>query len=503
MSLVHPLLFALIPVLFLYSRNADQVPFTDILAPAAFFAAIALVAYSLLRLALRDGESAGLIVSAGLVLFFTYGRAADALGGSAAALVAVAVVYIAALALVTYLAVRKRGSLKAPTTVITAVAVTLVALSAFGAVSARFGKEPEPKLHHDDVTRAISAQSAKEPDTGTLPDIYYMILDGYASRSTLQDHYGFDNSEFLDSLASRGFYVAPDSHSNYCQSRLSLASSLNLKYINYLTGELGKDSRLSRVLNKMIEDNNLMRFLKSKGYSFAFFGSNWSGTLSNRNADLSVTEGGLFDTEFVVALLKTTALRGLVSTEEGLFTREGVLQIFERLPDASAEAGRPSFVFAHIVPPHRPFMFDREGNPVTGEGVNDWTSKDLYIDQLVFVNGKVEETVDAILASSKNPPVIVIQADHGPMPSEDWEALADPSPEEARIRTGILNACYLPGAAEGALYPTITPVNSFRVILNTVFGLGLETLEDRVYMSSYEKPYAFEDVTDVVMPTKQ
>ncbi len=500
MSLLHPLLFALLPVLFLYSRNADEVPFYDILLPAALFLGAALACYAALRLALKDGEAAGIIVSAGLVLFSTFGRLVDALGGSAAAMAGVSVVYAAAFALVAYLAVRKRGKLKAPSTVVTAVAVTLVALSAFGAVSAQFSKEPEPKLQADDVTRAISDKSAEKPDPATLPDIYYIILDGYASESTLRDHYGFDNSAFLDSLASKGFYVAPGSHSNYSQSRLSLASSLNMKYINYLTDELGKNSRRSKVLNRMIEDNNLMRFLMSKGYSFAFFGSNWSGTLSNRNADLSVTEGGLFDTEFMVALLKTTALRGLVSTEEGLYTREGVLNIFEKLPGASGEAGRPSFVFAHIVPPHRPFMFDREGNPVTGPGTNDWTSKDLYIDQVVFVNRKVEEMVDAILTNSKNPPVIVIQADHGPMPSEDWEALANPTPEDARIRTGILNAYYLPGAEAGALYPTITPVNSFRVVLNTVFGTGFDILEDRVYMSSYEHPYDFIDVTDQVMP---
>ena len=343
MSLLHPLLFALLPVLFLYSKNADEVPFADTLLPAALFLGAAVLLYAVLRFALKDGEASGIIVSTALVLFFTYGRLVDALGGSAAALAAVSVVYLAAFALVSYLVVRRRGKLKAPTTVITAVAVTLVAFSAFGVVTAQLGKEPEPKLRGDDVTKAAASKDAEQPDHGSLPDIYYIILDGYASQSTLEEVYGFDNSAFLDSLAGKGFYVASGSHSNYSQSRLSLASSLNLKYINYLTEDLGKNSRRSRVLNTMIEDNGLMRFLKSRGYSYAFFGSNWSGTLSNRYADLSVTEGSLFDTEFMVALLKTTALRGLVSTEEGLYTREGVLENFERLPgQAGRRAGRRS-----------------------------------------------------------------------------------------------------------------------------------------------------------------
>ena len=115
------------------------------------------------------------------------------------------------------------------------------------------------------------------------------------------------------------------------------------------------------------------------------------------------------------------------------------------------------------------------------------------------MNKKVEEMVDAILANSKKPPVIVIQADHGPMPPGGSETLADPTAEDARIRTGILNAYYLPGAGD-SLYQSITPVNSFRVVLNTVFDTRFEILEDRVYMSSYENPYDFKDVTDQVMP---
>jgi hypothetical protein len=61
----------------------------------------------------------------------------------------------------------------------------------------------------------------------------------------------------------------------------------------------------------------------------------------------------------------------------------------------------------------------------------------------------------------------------------------------------ILNAYYLPGDPTTEPYPTITPVNTFRVILNGYFGGSLPLLPDRTYVfTDYDHPYRFEDVTD-------
>lgn len=62
-------------------------------------------------------------------------------------------------------------------------------------------------------------------------------------------------------------------------------------------------------------------------------------------------------------------------------------------------------------------------------------------------------------------------------------------------RAAIFNAYYLPVAGLDRLYPTITPVNTFRVIFDTVFESHLGTLEDLTYYSSWQRPYQFTDVT--------
>jgi hypothetical protein len=64
---------------------------------------------------------------------------------------------------------------------------------------------------------------------------------------------------------------------------------------------------------------------------------------------------------------------------------------------------------------------------------------------------------------------------------------------------GILNAYYLPGTGQAGLYPSITPVNSFRVVFNAYFGTDLPILPDRSYIFTNQLHlYDFRDITDLL-----
>ncbi|HLA97216.1 MAG TPA: hypothetical protein VJL34_02095, partial [Anaerolineales bacterium] len=110
-----------------------------------------------------------------------------------------------------------------------------------------------------------------------------------------------------------------------------------------------------------------------------------------------------------------------------------------------------------------------------------------------FVNRRLEETIDALLANSETPPVIILQSDHGPGSRLDWS-----SPGKTCLweRTAILNAYYLPGSGSDQLYPSISPVNSFRVILNAVFGTDLPLLPDNTYFTSHLLERQVIDITE-------
>ncbi len=132
--------------------------------------------------------------------------------------------------------------------------------------------------------------------------------------------------------------------------------------------------------------------------------------------------------------------------------------------------------------PHHPYVFSQTGEYVPGDkGVND---TEAYRDQLIFTNKRILDIVKDLVLNSNRPPIIMIQGDHG----------VRYSPEE---RVAILNAIYLPDGGDQWLYPTISPVNTFRVVFNHYFGGEYDLLEDVSYYSSYVDEFGFE----IVPPT--
>ncbi len=165
--------------------------------------------------------------------------------------------------------------------------------------------------------------------------------------------------------------------------------------------------------------------------------------------------------------------------------RRTVLKEFSDLV-AISRIKEPTFTLAHIVCPHPPYMFDRDGSLPSLRAVAARSKDASYVRQLEYVTKLTMRAVDAIIANSQTPPIIIIQSDHGsPAPKfrKLWANVSvgrtakeiDDSYED---RTAILNAYYFPGANNAGLYDTISPVNSFRVLFNDYFGAHYEMLPD-------------------------
>jgi len=120
-----------------------------------------------------------------------------------------------------------------------------------------------------------------------------------------------------------------------------------------------------------------------------------------------------------------------------------------------------------------------------------------YRRQIQYINNLILEMVDAILAQSETQPIIIIQGDHGPGAYLHWGSLERTLPAE---RFGILNAYYFPDQDYAALYPSISPVNSFRVLLNQFFGGDYALIPDRHYYSRWSFPFDFSEVKDLSLP---
>jgi hypothetical protein len=110
------------------------------------------------------------------------------------------------------------------------------------------------------------------------------------------------------------------------------------------------------------------------------------------------------------------------------------------------------------------------------------------------VNKKLREVVDGLLTGQDNPPVIIIQGDHGS------GFLGDAPDEDAyREKMGILNAYHLPNGGNDLLYESITPVNTFRVVFNHYFGQDFGLLDDTSHFQpTGTAAFKYLDVTTIV-----
>jgi hypothetical protein len=496
---IHPFLLAAYPVLFLYAQNIDLTPVGDALGPLAVVLCAALLLFLALYVALRDSAKAGLLVSLCGLLFFSYGHIVDTLetvGLGADDFVVRPDVYLLPiwgilLGLAVYFVLRTRRALHTATSLLNVVTAVLVLLALSGIVSYEIGKRRAPGPTGQET---VDIGAAQVVTADQVPDIYYIILDAYTSEEVLEDVWAYDNSAFIEYLTDQGFYVIPDGHSNYSITFLSLASSLNMEYLNYLSDTLGTQGTDRSIPNEMIQDSAVMRFLKALGYKFVHFQTGWGPTARNPHADRDVKCGNV--NEFTEVLVRTTVLRPLADRLISHDRREVVLCTFATLAEVQHTIDGPRFVFAHILVPHPPFLFGADGEPITtdpGLVTRDWSK--YYLGQLEFVNKKVEELVERLLSEAEVPPIIILQADHG---SKLIHENGEPSAEMLKERLGILNAFHLPDGGERFLYDSMTPVNTFRVLLTAYFGANYEPLEDRSYYSRLKQPYDLLDATETL-----
>ncbi|MDY6913381.1 MAG: sulfatase-like hydrolase/transferase [Planctomycetota bacterium] len=514
-AVVHPFLFGPFFVLSLYAANIQHFPITVTFLPIAITVGLAAVLWGVLSLILKNGRKSGIVVSLFCLLFFSYAYVLDMVSYSFGAQVGRGKVVLPALGLVGILGfvvtIKSKRPLVIPTRLLNVLAASLLA-----AVAARIGFRTVSDWRTNEPAPAISPPAAGTAATlgkeTVLPDIYYIIPDGYGRQDVLKELYDYDNAAFVDFLRRRGFYVANDACANYCHTALSLASSLNMRYIGRL--QTATEARDRCPLIKQIARNAVCGELRRHGYKIVLFSSGYFATEKIQGATYFRAQRL---NEFDYGLIATTPIPILMEKVLGAYTlhRERILYTLDHLPEAR-DSDRPVFVFAHIVCPHPPFVFGPAGRPRQPAGrysLNDgshWLELDKansparyrqgYAEQLAFLNARLEKVIDAILTRPGRPAVIILQGDHGPGSMLD-KASAERS--DVKERMTILSAYYFPDESYDLLYDRVSPVNTFRVVFNRYFGGNYELLTDSSYFSTSGRPYDFIDVTDRIFTRRR
>ena len=485
----YPIVISVYPVLALLSANAGQVQLNAAVRPLIVSVIFGGLLFFMVWLLFRNVHKAAFLTTLLLTLFFTYGHAyiyIDETYPDSNYTLWLAVGWVILLALAIFWVTRPKLTFVSSASTVNTVALALLIMSV-GQASLEGAPRSVHALALDNAPVDSDLVRPENP-----PDVYFFLLDSYGRADLLQSAYGFDNSEFINELEKRDFFVAECSQSNYVRTEISLGSSLNMQYLQGLNETFTPDSTARRVLWDSLKHSAVRYNFESMGYETVTFATGFAW-LDINDVDHFISPPPVSSgmTEFEGLFLRTTAARyaqdlGWVDPDTllGVGFRDRFNNIFNNIDDV-AEMRQPTFSYIHVISPHPPFVFDPQGNPTYPPDF--WNEQRQYppslyqkgyVNQLQFLNKNMLEAIDMIVANSETPPIIIIQGDHGP-----WL-----QPKDKRFWN--LTAIYFPDHKD-KLYSTISPVNIFRLVFNTYFGGKYDILDDVSYFSPVPNLYDF------------
>jgi hypothetical protein len=511
--ILFPFLICIYPILALIAHNAAEMNLVDGLRAIIISFALTLVLYLILQIIIKSPIKTALITTLALIFFYSYGHVNFlirnwtiidfSLGRHRVLVPLYSIIFIIAVLLI----MRTKRDLSILTRFLNAIGVILLIFPLYQITVYQVEKylaESNP----ENTNTFISL-----PNDQTPPDVYYILADGYPRNDFIVNILDYDNKEFLETLESMGFYVAWCSQTNYTDTRFSMASTLNMSYLDDGAG-IPEVVYPGSKLDSMIRSGSVQKNFADLGYTIVTFESGykwlrWEG--SDIHLDPAIERAKRFFITFAInefehLLLNTTAAKlvldmpFVVNPAEAnklaeilnnprASHRDRVFYTLDKLPEIPETIRGPKFIYAHIIFPHPPFIVDANGRSLKNTPANELSA---YAGQIAYLDSMLLEIVGTLLNNSDPEPIIIIQGDHGATIDYKSEGL------DKSHRLGILNAYYLPSPPDGnpmdELYPTITPVNTFRLIFDRYFNGQYGQLEDKSIVGR-QSPFTTLDCT--------
>jgi hypothetical protein len=433
-----------------------------VVRPIVLMAVVGLVVVVLSRVATRDKHLGGVVALIVLGALLVGGRQPGA-----------ALAMVAGMGGVLWLATRPRaldwawvGRQLSRLVAVVALAVVIEAAT-FGRADDAFASASE------DVPPSFAAAPS------TAPDVFLILLDGYPRHDMLRSAFAVDDSPFLNGLVQRGFEVAPESHSNYLVTNLSVPSFLNFRHIADLTTSTHRAAAHPAVIEAF----------RALGYESIAIASGFEDS-AVRTADRFL-DGGQINNFDVAVLEPTLVAAALTAANPDAFSssqRDRIDWSFRTLGNLAAEqSSRPRFIFAHIPSPHRPWVVDGAGNATADPGLETWYYGPDFFPELsraekgARLGGQVQDVgrrmlqaLDEILDAAARPPVILVVSDHG--------MVVDRADENTELRLRNLFAVYTPGRS--GLFPRDTTlVNVFPTIFDAYLNTTMQRVPEDLYVA--------------------
>ena len=507
---VHPWLIGAVPILFLYSQNFGLVIENEVPALVFWMLIVTTIGFVAARAISRNTHKAALITSSVSVLFSLSGHFHILLAESEPLIVWTPLVLVAMAIVVTDLhKISNVRFFEQVTLPLNLVSLALILIQMV-ALYSNFARPSYSQLSDqtDESASAIAEPRPRVQDSRERPDVYYIIPDAYPSDDWLQNIMGYDNSKFTEALKARGFEAVPHAQTNYPSTLISLASTLNMRHFDANPTGLGDGD----YLRHSIANSEVARYFLRLGYSYVQLLSGYlfpssiadinrdftpSGSVDVRvddyamatflwdvahNPETDVELSNYYHQSLVRLYFDTTLLKPIANRLYNLVQRDQFVIYDSFAPErfldtvaeleSIAEMPEATFTLVHLLKPHGPTRFDRQGNIIDRiDGIN----RRRNLDELEFVNSKFIEMVDIILERSRHKPVIIFQADHG-------STFGSSRSSDGRlVHFDVYFAYTLPDQYSLEIPRPFTNINTFPLILNAVFGADFNFEENRLF----------------------
>ena len=466
--LAAPLLFGLYPAFYYYTKNAAMIKFASLGRVIGVYAALVVVLY-LLALVIHkfNGIRAANAVTAFLLFFNTYGILYTQLQKAnifrVEHLTLLPLFLFLAFYAVWFLRRIKKKPARSLWRVVALLFLALTILTSIKLIPMEVKKAQTRKASSEAVVVA-AATSSKE-----YPDIYYLMFDEFSGFSAMRQYFHTPEVEdFKAFLEEAGFFVAENSFGSSNHTVHQVAVRLNYEEFPYIHGN-------QPIWHEALANSQGVALFETKGYTTMVFEeiSMLHPTLPDVKADYLyhygyATEGdmGILFDEYGMLVADTTMLYAFddmykVSNPADKAHYNFLMSIQERLPNLD-DISSPKFVYVHFMLPHQPFLFDKNGGLVDSNFYRNWN---YYEGNYIYTMKYIRKLVTSLLANAdpQNPPVIILQSDHGARIRENNLELKNFPQDMLR---NILFAMYLPGVDTSTIPQDINPVNTFPLVFN-------------------------------------
>lgn len=503
------------PCVFLYARNASEVPASSMVPFLVVFLVNALVLLGLSAVFLRNVSRAAFWTDLAMLVVINFCLLAVQLKKVApwlrdryllaAALLGLAAVFV--------LLLRKKPDLRNG---------CLLVLIAFGAMIFMNVVQAVPAILQSHEVREEFAQMEGGPGgpgggpKGPLgpadgpgpaefqrleqvkfnenrPNVYYFLFDEYGGYDNLLHYYDFDNSAFLSALEDKGFSVAYHSHNTEAVATDTIVPNLlNLDYVVKVEESGHKKAQFRN-------NCQLYRMFAANGYQVNlinhvdYLGTAGCRVLTSHQTRRTISEYLMRNSIYSKFLVLRQMLDDFFVMDYGANYRASLDNALEvGLTCWQETKDRPTLTVGYIQCPHSPTMVGRHGEELPYAYGWNWRDHSLYLNQLEFMSDYILELVDAIQTNDPDA-LIFLQSDHGNryaihmVQMGEWENY-DPHAENPYMQNTLNCVCYRGQsfAIEGE-----TGINTMRLVFRQVLGADLDPIEPiQDYSSDYEDEHS-------------